>query len=183
MLIQSPHDFSEYIVVMDDLPDHMDHVTSLVIFISSFGTEVHPVKLNDGGFILYGLAGSDTIGIPGIFPEEKSGIQCFTIIGEGFMDPFVGDVFAGNIVSKPFMTALMYYNKIPFQSPAGSGKIFTIIAFTEAIAISNITLVFHAQVGGLHQFIPVFIKRISAKPVFKTTQHGIHAVEMYLGYL
>jgi hypothetical protein len=59
-------------------------------------------------------SGSDTIGITSIFAEEKSCVQGFAVIGERFMDPFICYVFAGNVITEPFMTTFMYNDKIPF---------------------------------------------------------------------
>jgi hypothetical protein len=42
------------------------------------------------------------------------------------------------------------------------------------IAISYRALVFHAQVRGFNQFIPIFIKRIRAKPMFKGFKHRLY---------
>ncbi len=99
------------------------------------------------------------------------------------MYPHISNIIGGNVIGKPFMPAFMDNNKVPGASPTCTGKISSQITISEFIAIGNSTLVFHSQVRGLYYFITVFIKRIGAKPIFKTIEHRFYiAAKLFLRF-
>ena len=84
------------------------------------------------------------------------------------MYPHVGNILGGNIVSKPFMTAFMNNDEVPVQTLTSSTEVATHIPFFELVPIGDSTLMLHAQVWRLYDFIPIVVKRVGTKPVFKS---------------
>jgi hypothetical protein len=62
------------------------------------------------------------------------------------MYPFIGNVFTGNIIPKPFVSAFMYDDEIPFQPPACFSPVLSMVSPHKIIAVGDITLMFHAEV-------------------------------------
>ncbi|MNR02909.1 hypothetical protein D3C85_1187790 [compost metagenome] len=83
------------------------------------------------------------------------------------MNPHVSNIFCGDVIAKPFVSAFVNGNKIKFHSQSGSGKIPAEITLFKEISIRYGTLVFHTEMRGLNELISIFIKWIRAEPVFK----------------
>ena len=72
----------------------------------------------------------------------------------------------------------MYYDKIKFKAPPADTEISTPVPVLIAIAISNRALVFHSKVWSLNKLVPIFVKGILSKPVFKCFKHHRYLFEL-----
>ena len=106
---------------------------------------------------------ADHIVVAGLFAVHIGGEERFGIIGETFMDPHIRGVLVGDAVSEPFVAAFVDDDEIPFQAPAGAGEVAAEVAVLEPVAVGDVALVLHSQVGRFDQLIAVFVERVGAR--------------------
>src|SRR6218665_107805 len=94
--------------------------------------------------ISYSFASSGVVFISGLFSKNIIDKEGFAVIGKSFVYPHISQIICSNVIAKPFVSAFMNNNKIPFHSPARSGAVITAIAGLIMITIRNSTLMFHS---------------------------------------
>src|SRR5215210_9566559 len=97
----------------------MEHIPAFIIHILA-ALFIYAIVGNNRFIIFYGFSYACVICISCIFTEDIVDKQSLTVICKAFVNPHVRYIFTRNAISKPFMTAFMYYYKIPFHSPACS---------------------------------------------------------------
>src|SRR5699024_4860933 len=137
-------------------------VTAFIIHISrSF--VVNTIFSDYRPVILYAISDTDDIFATCLLSELTFGIYGFRITGKAFVYPHVGNIFGSDAVAPPFVGTFMNQNKVPLESPSGTGKISSPVSVLISISIGNCTLVLHAKVRSFHQLKAVFIKRVRTK--------------------
>ena len=85
---------SEKRIIIDDLPDGMDHTARFVIFVRIFWSLIDSIYADDRLFIIDQFSLPDIVIVARFFTKIIPGENGFTVTGESFMYPFIGDVFA-----------------------------------------------------------------------------------------
>src|SRR5438045_7894688 len=141
----------------------MYNVVSLVVHVAATFV-IYTVRTDHGPVIADASSQTLRIGIRGFLTMLAFHKKSFGIIGDAFMHPHIGDVIRRDTVAKPFVSAFVNNDIIPVFAPAGSRNIFPEVSIHKFVPIRDRTLMLHAQVWSLHEFVTIFMKRVRPHP-------------------
>src|SRR5690349_24638260 len=119
VFVESSQYFFKNLIIVYHLPDRMQQVGSFCIHITA-AFIVNAIPANDRPVVRYIPAQALAVFVCGFFAFITFNKKNFGIVGKTFMDPHVGNIVGGNIITKPFMTAFMYNDIIPGKSATGA---------------------------------------------------------------
>src|SRR5882757_5676239 len=99
------------------MPDSVQHITGFGIHITTT-LIIYIVFRYYGTIISYSSSYTCIVIVGSIFIKYIPDKQRFTVIGKAFVYPHISEIFGCNIITKPFVPALMNDDEVPFHSPS-----------------------------------------------------------------
>ena len=151
--VHTPQYLPEQTIVVHAVPDGMQHISGLWIHIpAAFLVDI--ITRDDRPVIADTAADAIIISIACILTIHIFHKQRLAVIGIALVNIHIRQVFGGEIVAKPFVTAFMDNDKIPFHPYAGTGSIPAPIAISIMIAIGHGALMLHPRMLHIHSLYP-----------------------------